>query len=138
MNRAAFQELSRIRLQEAQVLFDNGHYSGAYYLAGYAVECALKACIARRTRAEDFPLDRRALENVYTRDLERLLKGADLPLVHQERIRRDIAFADKWLIVRDWSEESRYRVYTRSDAAELLLAITDQSSGIMTRLRTYW
>jgi HEPN domain-containing protein len=31
------------------VLLEAGLYAGAYYLAGYAVECALKACIAKKT-----------------------------------------------------------------------------------------
>jgi hypothetical protein len=28
---------------------------GAYYLAEYAIECAFKACIAKRTQQHDFP-----------------------------------------------------------------------------------
>ncbi len=32
-----------------------GMWEGTYYLAGYAVECALKACIAKQIIAEDFP-----------------------------------------------------------------------------------
>ncbi len=38
-----FQSFSRIRVNEAKALLHLKHYSGAYYLAGYAVECALKA-----------------------------------------------------------------------------------------------
>ena len=38
--RVAFQ-----RLEEAEVLFEAGYYNGAVYLAGYAVECMLKALI---------------------------------------------------------------------------------------------
>lgn len=56
MNRSDFQTLAETRLQEAKSLLDNGHYSGAYYLCGYAIEYALKACIAKQTKAEDFPL----------------------------------------------------------------------------------
>jgi HEPN domain-containing protein len=43
LNRRDFQELALVRLNEAKVLLDAGHFDGAYYLAGYAVECALKA-----------------------------------------------------------------------------------------------
>jgi len=32
-----------------------GLFDGAYYLAGYAVECALKACIAKGTQRFEFP-----------------------------------------------------------------------------------
>lgn len=37
------------------MLLTAGMPEGAYYLAGYAVECALKSCIARRTQEHDFP-----------------------------------------------------------------------------------
>src|SRR5262249_10273775 len=57
MTRADLQQLSRLRRREARVLLDAGHSAGAYYLVGYAVECALKACIARSTRRYDFPED---------------------------------------------------------------------------------
>jgi HEPN domain-containing protein len=40
MNRADFQKLAELRIREAKVLLDSKHYEGAYYLAGYAVECA--------------------------------------------------------------------------------------------------
>ena len=46
MNRSDFQQLADVRIDEAAVLFAQGKYDGAYYLAGYAVECGLKACIA--------------------------------------------------------------------------------------------
>ncbi len=50
MNRSDFQRLTRLRLDEAKVLLANERYQGAYYLIGYAVECALKACIAKQTK----------------------------------------------------------------------------------------
>jgi HEPN domain-containing protein len=47
MNRADLQSLSNLRLADARALLSAGRFAAAYYLAGYAVECALKACIAR-------------------------------------------------------------------------------------------
>jgi HEPN domain-containing protein len=55
MDRGDFQRLAELRLKEAKALCAAGMYDGAYYLAGYAVECAIKACIAKRTKAEEFP-----------------------------------------------------------------------------------
>ena len=55
MNRDDLRGLSTMRLREARILLANGEYSGAYYLAGYVVECALKACISKGTRRYDFP-----------------------------------------------------------------------------------
>lgn len=138
MNRAEFQQITAIRLREAQALFDSGLYAGAYYLAGYAVECALKACICRKTQAEDFPPDRKALENIYTHDLEKLVKGAELTRVHLERMDMDQSFKVNWATIKDWSEETRYQVHTQNKARDLLSAINDPTSGVMAWLQIYW
>jgi HEPN domain-containing protein len=53
MNRTDLQNLAEERLGDAEVLLASNRYSGAYYIVGYAVECGLKACIAKLTRAED-------------------------------------------------------------------------------------
>ena len=37
-DRATFQLIAEIRLAEARVLLETGHPSGAYFLAGYAIE----------------------------------------------------------------------------------------------------
>jgi HEPN domain-containing protein len=54
MNRSDFHRLTEIRIKEAKVLLDRKCYEGAYYLAGYAVECALKACIAKENASSRF------------------------------------------------------------------------------------
>ncbi|MGC2744663.1 MAG: hypothetical protein WA672_15920 [Candidatus Angelobacter sp.] len=45
--RVDLQELAHLRLAEARLLLDGKSFAGAYYLTGLALECALKACIAR-------------------------------------------------------------------------------------------
>jgi HEPN domain len=65
VDRKDFQELAKVRLKEANALFRLGLYDGAYYLAGYAVECALKACIAKGTRRYEFP-DKKRVEDSYS------------------------------------------------------------------------
>ena len=55
MNRSDFQKLTELRITEARVLLESKCYEGTYYLIGYAVEFALKACIAKQTREYDFP-----------------------------------------------------------------------------------
>ena len=45
MNRSELQRLSNERIEDAQALLAASRWAGAYYLAGYAVECALKACV---------------------------------------------------------------------------------------------
>ena len=53
------------------MLLKAGHFSGAYYLAGYSVECALKACIAKQTARYDFP-DKSKANDSFVHDLKKL------------------------------------------------------------------
>jgi hypothetical protein len=55
ISREALQDLALARLAEAGHLLAGGFSGGAYYLAGYAVECALKALIAGRFSAAAIP-----------------------------------------------------------------------------------
>jgi hypothetical protein len=55
VNRKDLQILAQTGLTESKALLRAGLPDGAYYLAGYSVECALKACIAKHTRRHDFP-----------------------------------------------------------------------------------
>jgi hypothetical protein len=78
MNRNDFQKISKLRVKEAKALLDKRFFSGAYYLLGYAVECAFKACIARNTDEFDFPPNPKQVRNIYTHDLETLLRASGL------------------------------------------------------------
>ena len=53
LNRTDFQILAVERLEDAKALASLGRYAAAFYLAGYSIECALKACIAKRIQAGD-------------------------------------------------------------------------------------
>ena len=77
MNRTELQWLAKERIREAKVLLDAQYWSGAYYLAGYAVECALKACIAKGMQAEEFP-DKSFADKCWTHNLVQLLGPAGL------------------------------------------------------------
>jgi len=91
VNRADFQKLSRLRIKEAKALLDGGLYSGAYYLAGYAVECALKACIAKLTKEHDFP-DREVVNKSWSHRLSQLVEVAGLEKERNEKARLDKEF----------------------------------------------
>ena len=72
-----------------------GLHDGAYYLAGYAVECALKACIAKETKRHEFP-DKRRVDASYTHTLRDLVKVARLEVAHRDRSRVDPEFRKNW------------------------------------------
>ncbi|WP_445248940.1 HEPN domain-containing protein [Microcoleus sp. OTE_8_concoct_300] len=77
MNRRDLQNIALTRIKEVEVLLNNRQYSGAYYLSGYVIECALKACIAKQTKKFDFP-DKKTVMDSYTHDLEKLVKVAKI------------------------------------------------------------
>lgn len=137
MNRQDLQQLAEDRILDAQALLDAGRWSAAYYLAGYAVECALKARVAKRTREHDFP-DLELARNSYTHSLEALVVTAQLKGNHQDRLRDSSAFRDNWMIAKDWSERSRYEQKSEEDARILLQAITDPENGVLPWIKESW
>jgi len=49
------QALSESRLEEGRISLANSQWTGACYMTGLAVECALKACLARTVKEHDYP-----------------------------------------------------------------------------------
>jgi HEPN domain-containing protein len=138
MNRFDLQKMAEERVADASALLDAERYQAAYYLCGYAIECALKACIARKTREFDFP-DRKVVNDSYVHDLTKLLNVANLAEAHQEVMERSDIFATNWFIVRNWSEASRYHgSITPEQAWSLFLAVTDEANGVLAWLKTQW
>jgi hypothetical protein len=72
LNRSDLQQLADDRVRDADALLNTDRWSGAYYICGYVVECALKACISKQTNLHDFP-DKAVVEKSYTHDLTKLL-----------------------------------------------------------------
>jgi hypothetical protein len=107
MNRLDLQRLAEDRIADAQALLDAGRWSAAYYLAGYAVECALKACIAKQTNLHDFP-DKDRVQRAYTHNLVGLVTLASLNEDLQATQRdADPSLYRYWQFVKDWSEQAR-------------------------------
>ncbi len=123
-------------MQDAQLLYRHRRFDAAYYLAGYAIECALKACIARKTKRYDFP-DKELAQNVYTHDLAQLARLAGLRDQLEEEFRNDPLLETRWDLVRDWKEKSRYELRGRDRAEAMLDAVGDER-GIFACLKKYW
>lgn len=135
MNRRDLKNLALTRLKEVEVLLENRQYSGAYYLSGYVIECALKACIAKQTQRFDFP-DNKTVMDSYTHDLEQLVKVAKLDPKAQSD--NDPHFSGRWSTVKDWSEKSRYQKHNRQEAEDIYSAITDPNHGVLQWLQQHW
>ena len=134
MNRAELQWLAKERIREAKVLLDAQHWPGAYYLAGYALECILKACIAKRMQAEEFP-DKSLADKCWTHNLAQLLVVAELKADFDAAMQADTNLRENWEIVKMWTEASRYARKKKADAQDLYDAITDRKHGVFSWLR---
>jgi hypothetical protein len=138
MNRQEFQEISRLRRREAAALLKAKHFAGAYYLVGYAVECSLKACIAKQTKRYDFP-DKDVAQQAYVHNLEKLLKLAGLERALEADMKANRNLALNWAIVKDWKETCRYTTtLAATDARDLYAACTARKHGILSWMRRKW
>jgi hypothetical protein len=136
MTRKDFQRLARMRIGDARVLLKSGNKEGAYYLTGLAVECALKSAIARRTNRHDFPPKPKIVYGMYDHDLNKLLVAADLETALNAAVMSNSALKANWLLVKDWTVESRYLISGRS-AEDLYRAVTSRN-GVLRWLRQRW
>jgi HEPN domain-containing protein len=137
MNRVDLQKLSNIRVREAKILFEAGEYSGAYYLAGYAVECALKACIAKGVQRHDFP-DKSLAQESYVHDLGKLVKLADPTSELASATRSNPRLDASWNLARSWTEQSRYSVRTKNEAEAIINAIARRNDGVLAWIKRRW
>ena len=137
MNRGDFQKLSNARMREAHVLLRAEEYSGAYYLAGYAVECALKACFAKSVQRFDFP-DRDRGGKVFTHKLSVLATLANLDDQLAKSAQADSNFAANWTLAKSWTEESRYVFWTRDQAESIAHAIGARKDGVLPWIKQRW
>jgi HEPN domain-containing protein len=138
LNGDTLKRLSSLRRKEAASLIKQKHYDAAFYLMGYSVECALKACIAKQTRRFDFP-DKKLAQRAYTHNLEELLGLSGLRPAFDKALRANKKLEVNWAIVKDWSEESRYELgYSSTQAKDMYSACTSRKNGVLTWIRDKW
>lgn len=138
MNKSDLEALVDIRVNEAKLLLDNRRFEGAYYLLGYALECAIKACIAKQVKEHDFP-DKQLANASYTHKLSDLLGVAGLKQKLQEKEEADEDFRLNWAVVKEWSEDARYEhTIEETMAKDFFEATTNDKSGILVWLKNWW
>ncbi len=140
VNRTEWQRLADERERDARALLTVGQWSGAYYLAGYAVECGLKSCVLVRLAAspELIFLEKRFSEKCWTHDLEDLVALADLMPVRSAAISANAIFGQYWQIVTQWSEQDRYCLKTEAQARAIGAAVLDITNGVLPWIRGRW
>ena len=137
MKKSEFEALAQAKIDDAVLLLQSGRPSNAYYLAGYSIEFAIKACIASQFRAEDIP-DVKLVRDVYTHNLVTLIGLAGLKQLLERQIAANTGFAANWGIVKDWAEGSRYESWTIGDAQYLISAIIHPTDGVLPWIKNHW
>jgi HEPN domain-containing protein len=137
VDRRSLQELSKVRLKEAKALLKLELWDGAYYLAGYAVECAIKACIAKGTKRFDFP-EKKKVDSSYSHKLGDLIQVAGLEDTRKARVGSDAEFRESWEMVISWTEQSRYERHPPELAAAMVEAVGNKNHGVISWIKQHW
>ena len=139
MNRTELQRLSAERIADAHALLAASQWSGAYYLAGYALECALKSCVlAHIDKTGIIFEDKKFGERCWTHEVEELVRLAGIAVERDVAAGANVNLRRHWDVAQDWSEASRYRLIAQADAEELYHALTDATDGILPWVKNYW
>jgi hypothetical protein len=137
MLRIDLQQLATLRLEEAKSLLHAGHPSGAYHLAGLAIEAAIKSRLAGMVREHQFP-DKKFTNSCYEHDPTKLIAAAQLESQLAAERAVNANFDANWALVKDWHIDSRYEVVEHPTASDLLNAIDADPDGILAWLRNHW
>lgn len=141
--------LTALWLEEAQILAQHGKPDGAFYLAGYSVELALKAKVAERLGLPGLFDEQNTVQQFAgLNELRRLAKTHNLTLLFvlsglkpafDQRRAIDVRFASFAVWVNDWNEGLRYRspgAVTTTEIRAFITFIADQR-GLLQWIETH-
>lgn len=139
MDRAQLQLMAEERILDAASLLASGRWAFAYYVAGYAVECALKSCVlSRMIYTGGVFTDKKFAEWCWTHDFGKLVECAGLRAELNGELAANPDFVGYWGTAILWKEISRYEEKRQPEAESLYQAVTNDPHGIMRWLRKYW
>jgi len=143
VNQAELRKLAEERILDAAALISSSRWAFAYYVAGYAVECALKSCVlARMIHTGGVFKDKKFSEWCWTHDFGELIKHAGLSTELNLRLATSAAsggvFVGYWGTATPWKETSRYEAKSETEARALYEAITHDPDGVLKWIRNYW
>jgi hypothetical protein len=134
---ADLKSLAQMRFDDAFFLSTQQRHSVAYYLAGYAIECALKAIIAQSFRSGVIP-DKRLVNELYTHDLVKLVGLAGLSAELRVAQGASPAFQANWGIVSGWTEAARYELIDPFTSTRMIGAVGELDDGVLEWLKKLW
>lgn len=129
--------LAEMRLGDARTLLAASRPSAAFYLAGYSVECGIKAIIAHEFRQGVIP-SKRFVERAYTHNLNELLNLSGLRPALDADADASIDLETSWTIVTSWDETTRYQTIDPFRASAMVEAVGHHQHGVLTWLKRHW
>jgi hypothetical protein len=139
VNRAELQQMTKERLKDAKALLDAERWEFAYYVAGYAVECALKSSLlARMVHTAWVFQEKWKAQDCLTHDVGDLVNLAGLTKELNSMLAANPAFVAYWGIVSQWTVTSRYQAKTETEARNLYDAITHDPDGVLKWIQKFW
>jgi hypothetical protein len=143
VNQAELRQMALMRIRDARVLLNGGRWEFAYYVSGYAVECALKSCLLARMIHTAWVFEEKwKASDCLTHDFDELIRLAGLTTELNVRLAASAAAGDlfvaNWGKVLNWSPLSRYVSKSESEARDLYASITHKPDGVLRWLRNYW
>lgn len=125
--------LAETRIREGKALLKQGHYTGAAYISGYAIEFYLKAMLASQQSAGFWPL---VIPDKYkTHNLSFLLKECGLLSVMKAASSKNFELGANWKVLENWGTELRYRDLNKTLAIDIFNAVADEPDGVAKWLR---
>lgn len=120
--------LAEERITEAETLLAARHFSGAYYLAGYAVELGLKAVLTRALASYSMP-NQKEVAAAHVHDLRQLATSCGLEPA------ADAAIRVAWNVVApNWAPEDRYRIHAEVRSTQMV----DAAGEVLEWLKPHW
>ncbi|MCC6463003.1 MAG: HEPN domain-containing protein [Saprospiraceae bacterium] len=143
------QEIKRLawqRLEEAHILFENGKFDGAFYLAGYSVELMLKAKICDRLGIPNlFDEEDKVVNSINgVSEIRKSLKTHNLLILliysglkskfDTDKSTNKTLIKVNSLLFSNWNENARYKpcgYMKESDVSTLISLLQDQANGLL-------
>ena len=137
VKRTDLQAVAQVKIDDAVYLLNNQRYSNAFYLAGYAIEIGLKACIAKQFSANAIP-DKKFVADIHVHDLKKLIGLAGLTADLRKKEAASPQFSVNWALVTEWTPETRYGAIDALTAQLMVAAVTDATDGVLPWIKTVW
>ena len=139
VNQADLRTLTEERIQDAQALIDAKRWAFAYYVAGYAVECALKSCVlARMVHTGWVFQDKIKADDCKVHDFMKLIGLAGLEADFRTQMQANRGFQVYWAIVKDWEPTARYVPKGQAEAQDFFEAVTHDPNGVLLWIKRFW